>query len=153
MTRRALLLVVLLAGCHSNQGVFAPPPEPLTLLGAATRHYAELLKGAPVDSVVALYTADGELVLPGMAPLKGRDAIKKFLLPLVDVTAVESVQMDVDSVVLNNLSAEQYGHYTQRAGPRGAMPTTFRGRFHATWKLEPGDHWRLSRLTMMPDAG
>lgn len=152
MLRRTLIAAVLLAGCHKASAPIAPPPEPLTLLGEATKHYASVLKGTSVDSVVAAYTQDGELHLPGMAPLKGRDAIRKFLLPLIDQTTVESVQMDVDSVVLNALSAEQDGHYRQRAGPKGGAARDYKGRFHATWRFEPGGQWRLSRLTMTSDA-
>lgn len=152
MRRRMLIAAVLLAGCHSSSGPLAPPPEPLTLLGAATKHYADLLKGAPADSVAAAYTRDGELVLPGMAPLQGRAAIARFLSPLSESTAVESVQMDVDSVVLNALSAEQDGHYKQRSGPKGGTAKEYRGHFHATWRFEPDGKWRLSRLTMTPDA-
>lgn len=152
MHRRTLVAAVLLAGCHASSGPLAPPPEPLSLLGAATQHYADVLKGSSADSVAAVYTLDGQLMLPGMEPLKGRDAIRKFLTPLVDATAVESVQLDVDSVVLNALSAEQDGHYRQRAGPRGGAAQDYKGRFHATWRFEPDGHWRLSRLTMMPDA-
>lgn len=151
--RRLLIAAVFLAGCHNGSGPFVPAPEPLTQLAAATRHYAEILKGASADSVAAAYALEGELDLPGMAPLKGRDAIRKFLAPLVAATAVESVEMDVDSEVLNNASAEQYGHYRQRAGPRGGAPQEFKGKFHAIWRSSPdGKTWLISKLTMTPDA-
>ncbi|MEP6618300.1 MAG: nuclear transport factor 2 family protein [bacterium] len=152
MLRRTLLAAVLAAGCHKSSVPVAPPPEPLSALAAATRHYAEVLKGTSVDSVVAMYASDGELNLPNMAPLKGREAIKKFLTPLVDATTVEFVQMDVDSVVLNTASAEQDGHYRQKAGPKGGAAMEYKGRFHATWRSSPDGKWLLSRITMMPDA-
>ena len=152
MLRRTWIAALLLAACRSSSGPVAPAPEPLTLLAEATKHYATLLKGAAVDSVVAAYTTDGELVLPGMAPLKGRDAIARFLSPLVQSTTVESVQLDVDSVVLNERSAQQEGRYQQKAGPKGRPAQEYHGRFHATWRFQPDGKWLIASLTMTPDA-
>ena len=156
MNCRALVAasaVAVLSACRSSSGPPAPPPpDPLNLLAEATQHYAAVLKDAPVDSIVAAYTADGELVLPGMAPLHGREAIRRFLTPLVGSTAVTSVDMLIDSVVLNGASAEQDGHYRQVAGPKGGAAREYTGRYHATWRLGAGHTWRLERLTMMPDA-
>jgi hypothetical protein len=54
-------------------------------IAAATAYYALVLRGAPADSVAMAYSADGELVLPGMAPVHGREAIRAFLAPMIGV--------------------------------------------------------------------
>src|SRR5262245_30120915 len=57
----------------------------------AMRDYARALRAGTPDEVAACYTADGELLLPGLDPIHGRDAIRAFLAPLAAATEVESV--------------------------------------------------------------
>jgi uncharacterized protein (TIGR02246 family) len=117
---------------------------------AATQHYAAMLKGAPVDSVVAVYAENGELTIPGVGTLKGRKAISDFLAPLSSSVTVESVEMRIDSLTVTGDSADQQGRYRQVAGPRGGATQEFRGGFHATWTRGADNQWRLARLVMAP---
>src|SRR5262249_58163596 len=115
-------------------------------IAAATQHYATLLKGAPADSVAAMYAPTGALVLPGREPLRGRDAIKDFLAPLAGATSVPSVEMLIDSLSVNGAVATSAGTYRQIAGPKGAAPDQlreYRGRYHARWEREPDGAWRF----------
>jgi uncharacterized protein (TIGR02246 family) len=117
---------------------------------AATQHYAVLLRGAPVDSVIATYSEDGELIIPGVGTLKGKKAIRDFLTPLASAVTVSSVEMSVDSVAIRGSVAETRGRYRQVAGPTGGTPQEFRGAFDALWARGRDGRWRISRLTMQP---
>jgi len=141
--------LVLLAACASA------PPRPVderARIESETRHYAEVLRGAPVDSVVAVYAEDGELVIPGVGTLHGRKAIRDFLAPLAATVTVASVEMQVDSVALSGNSAVERGRYRQVAGPTGGPTQEFRGAFDATWTRGSDTRWRLLRLVMQPAA-
>ena len=107
-----------------------------------------MLRGAPVDSVVAVYVEQGELVIPGVGTLRGRKAISDFLTPLTASVTVESVEMQIDSVTITGSSADERGRYRQVAGPKGGATQEFRGGFHATWTRGtdasggwPGSSW------------
>jgi uncharacterized protein (TIGR02246 family) len=151
LARPGALIAVLavIAGCAS-----APrrPADERAAIERATQHYASLLRGAPVDSVIAAYTEDGELVIPGLGTLRGRKAIHDFLAPLAVAVTVSSAEMVVDSVSVNGAVAEARGRYHQVAGPTGATPQEFRGGFDAIWARGTDGRWRISRLTMQPTA-
>ncbi len=117
---------------------------------AAMRGYAAALKSGPPEAVAAWFTADGELLLPGMAPVHGREAIRAFLAPMASAVEVESVEVATDAVEVHGGSADLWGTYHQLAGEKGKPKEMHAGRFAALWHREPGGPWRLARLMMQP---
>jgi uncharacterized protein (TIGR02246 family) len=116
----------------------------------AMRDYAATLRAGTPEAVTMAYTADGELLLPGLPALHGRDAIKRFLAPLASATEVESVEMHTDVLELQAKTAIQWGTYRQVAGAKGQPKQTYEGRYAAVWHLEGDGRWRLFRLMMQP---
>jgi uncharacterized protein (TIGR02246 family) len=156
---RATIVAVdlaLLVGCASGGSRATPSAhrasDERARIEAATQHYAAVLRGAPVDSVVAVYAEDGELVIPGVGTLHGRKTIRDFLAPLAANVTVSSVEMQVDSIAVSGHSAVERGRYRQVAGPTGGPAQEFRGAFDATWTRGPDEQWRLARLVMRPSA-
>lgn len=152
MRSRAFASAVLslaLAACATR----AVPPERSADRAAVERamqEYGAALRGASADSVAAWYTSDGELLEPGMAPLRGRKAIRDFLAPLASAVEVESIALSTDLVDVHGDAAEQWGTYRQVAGERGKAKQTYTGRYAARWRHEPDGPWRLERLMMQP---
>jgi len=145
----ALTALAFCGGCASAQ---SRPVDERARIESATQHYASALRGAPVDSVVAIYTEDGELTIPGVGTLRGRKAIRDFLAPLATAVTVASVEMQVDSVAVTGNSAIERGRYRQVAGPTGGPTQEYRGTFDATWTRGADTEWRLLRLVMQPTA-
>ena len=139
--------VMVAAACAS---VRSPGADERARVEAATQRYATLIRGAPVDSVLAAYTENGELEIPGVGTLKGRKAIRDFLAPLTAVVSVSSTEMRSDSIAVSGNVARSTGHYRQVAGPKGGPTAEYRGAFHATWAREADGQWRISRLVMEP---
>jgi uncharacterized protein (TIGR02246 family) len=131
----------------------APPVSEATArheVEAALQHYTALLRTGPVDAQVALFTQDGELLEPGMAPLHGREAIKAFLTPLVAAFDVESATATSDTVEVFGNAAYQWGTYSQRAGEKGKPGADYHGRYVASWHREADGQWRISRFLVQP---
>ena len=153
MVRRALQQAawvggaVVVAACAS---VRSPGVDERARVEAATQRYAALIRGAPVDSVLTAYTENGELEIPGVGTLKGRNAIRDFLVPLTAAVSVSATEMRSDSVAVTGNVARSTGHYRQVAGPKGGPTAEYRGAFHATWAREADGQWRISRLIMEP---
>ena len=143
------LVLALIAACVSAH---PRPADDRAAVERATQHYASLLRGAPIDSVIDAYTENGELIIPGVGSLTGRKAIHDFLAPLASAVTVASAEMSVDSISINGAVAEARGRYRQVAGPAGATPQEYRGGFDALWARGTDGRWRISRLTMMPNA-
>lgn len=142
--------VLLLAACTCQAA--APPASDAARhdVEAAMQRYTALLKTGPVDAQVALFTEDGELLEPGMAPLHGRSAIKAFLEPIVAKYEVQSATSTSDAVEVYGDVAYQWGTYTQRAGERGQPGADYTGRYVASWHREADGHWRISRFLVQP---
>lgn len=143
---------------HSWLAIFATAclsagsaPRQEGAINAALAHYASAVQHGPVDSLVACYEPDGTLELPGMDVLRGREAIKQFLLPLTRAVEVKSVSLTSQSLAVHGETAEQSGEFRQVAGPPNGATQEFHGRFHASWKRGDDRQWRLARLVMQPD--
>ncbi|HEX3526402.1 MAG TPA: SgcJ/EcaC family oxidoreductase [Thermoanaerobaculia bacterium] len=146
--------VLFLAACTCQAA--APQAVPAATNAArrdvesAMQQYTTLLRTGPVDAQVALFTQDGELLEPGMAPLHGRDAIKAFLAPIAAKYEVQSAASTSDSVEVFGDAAYQWGTYTQQAGERGKPGADYTGRYVASWRREADGHWRISRFLVQP---
>src|SRR5262245_58416358 len=95
--RCSLLFCLTIIWFSAPQAARAEKPASATERHAveqAMRDYAKTLRVGTPDEVAACYTADGELLLPGLDPLHGREAIRAFLAPLAAATEVESVDIE-----------------------------------------------------------
>jgi uncharacterized protein (TIGR02246 family) len=148
---RTILLVAMLAPAHPLPAQSAPvPPEVRQALLAAMQRYTGFLKSVNSDSVAASFTADGELLEPGMAPLHGRSAIRAFLSPFDGKVTVDTAESVTDTIEAYGPIAYLWGSYHQVARMGEAAPSAFDGRFVAQWRLEADGKWRMSRLLMQP---
>ena len=81
--------------------------------------------------------------------MRGREAIRAFLTPLVAAVEVESVQVKTSLLEVHGASASQWGTYVQVAGEKGKAKQRYTGRYAALWHRERAG-WRLARLMMQP---
>jgi uncharacterized protein (TIGR02246 family) len=117
---------------------------------AAMDHYAALVRAVNSDSVAAMFTQDAQLLEPGMAPLRGREAIRAFLAPFDGKVTVDTVENRTDLVEVYGDTAYLWGRYRQVARTGDQPPGEFDGRYVARWRLEADGRWRLARLLMQP---
>ena len=146
--------VMVAAACAS---VRSPGVDESARVEAATQHYAALVRGAPVDSVLTAYTENGELEIPGVGTLKGRKAIRDFLAPLAAAVSVSATEMRSDSIAVTGHTARSHGRYRQVAGPKGgpagniAVHFTRRGLVKRTDTGESrGSSWSPRRPVIRP---
>src|SRR5262245_48559770 len=145
-----LLVVAFLCAPHPAQGKTPASSAERRAVEQAMRDYAKTLRIGTAEEVAAWYTTDGELLLPGLESLHGREAIRSFLAPLAAATEVESVDVETQLLEVHGKSASQWGSYHQVAGEKGKPKQQFRGRYSALWHQEANGRWRLLRLMMQP---
>jgi hypothetical protein len=92
---------------------------------AMGRYTTSTISGA-VDSTVAMFAPDGQLLEPGMEPFRGQDAIRGFLAPLATQFAVASSSMTTDTIEIYGSRAYQWGRFAQRAGPKADRVNTYK---------------------------
>jgi uncharacterized protein (TIGR02246 family) len=112
--------------------------------------YAAALRNGTPSDVASHFAKNGELLLPGIETLRGREAIRNFLAPMAATVEVEAVTISTEVIESGSSSATQWGTYTQIAGERGKTKQTYKGRYAALWHREDGK-WRLARLLMQPN--
>jgi len=115
----------------------------------ALREYALLQKAADAVRLSAFYTQDGELIEPGMQPLTGPEAIRKFLESFGAVR-IETSSMDPEATEVFGDQAFQWGVYAQRVALAGQPPAEYRGRFVAQWSRQATGQWLIRRLLTQP---
>ncbi len=133
-----------------------------------TGDYPRALDEVRYKDYAALFTADGELVIPGLATLKGPDAIYKFLStpgvwdppsppgarkrppsPLPKANEVKHIATDL-SYTVNGTSAIG-GAYFVEITLVGDKPQVLAGRYRDELRKVNG-HWKFSRRTILLDV-
>jgi ketosteroid isomerase-like protein len=141
LTRSAAALAILagLAGCATPQRpVPAPADSPASRqVEAAMQRYTLFTGTGPPDSSAALFTADGELLEPGMRPLEGPEAIRAFLAPLWQMVTVRKAVTTTDAIEVHGDVAYQWGACDQVVAVRDQPPANYHGRLVAEWRRKP----------------
>jgi uncharacterized protein (TIGR02246 family) len=117
---------------------------------AALQRYAHFTVTLEYDSTAAMFTADGQMLQPQMAPLVGRQAIHDFLAPLAAKYAVGTATMVAEDTRVFGATAYQWGTYDQTSGLKGGTLARYAGRFVAEWSREADGVWRLKRMMAQP---
>jgi uncharacterized protein (TIGR02246 family) len=141
---RFLWIGILLLSVSAGEGRASATRE----VEAAMQEYARLQAAKDAAGLAASYTADGELLEPGMESLKGPAAIRQFLESFGDVR-IESSSMTSERVQVWKDDALQWGSYAQRVELPGQPVMELHGRFVAQWTRHDG-RWLLRCLLTQP---
>ena len=127
----------------------APEPE-RDAVAAAWDHYVAALKLVNSDSVAAMFTDSAEMYQSGAAPIRGREAVRAFMVPFDGHAHVDSVTSMIIAINVYGDVAYQWGTYHQVARLDNGQPGTFNGRFVAEWARVGTGGWKIRRLLMQP---
>lgn len=135
-------LLLLSAGCQGGVDLASARGALLD----ADRAWARLADAdASVDSVVAYWTADARVILPGQEVVAGIDALRQMVagtrtIPGFHITWVP------DSAVVSPDGNFGYTYGTNRVtapDPSGTLKTTA-GRYVTVWRKEADGEWRCA---------
>lgn len=138
-----------LAGETSSKKPAASPQKDGAQVEEALRAYERLVRLKDSRGLSAMYAPDGELLEPGMEPLKGPEAIRKFFESFAAVE-IESASMTADTIEACQDQALQWGHYAQRVIAPGQPAADYTGRFVLEWSRQANGAWLVRRLLVQP---
>lgn len=141
-------LVPFAIAAAATSAIASPPPD-VASVESAMHAYERLLRAKDSAGIAAMYAPDDELLQPGMDPLTGPEAIRKFLDTFGDVR-IESATMTADSTEVFGDRALQWGNYAQRATPPGQPAADYKGRFVLEWTRGAKGTWLIRRLLVQP---
>ncbi len=145
--RRFLAIVItatLFLSCAGTLSV----ADAAAQLRQATEHYAHLVATMDGAGIAALYTADGESVVVGQPPVRGRRAIQTQLESFRGFS-VQSEVLTADTVTTDGRRGHVIGSYRQRVRVPAGEVVEVHGAYAADW-LREGSHWHIQRLVTTP---
>ena len=99
----------------------------------------------PVDSIVAYWSADARVILPGQPIVVGTAAIRQMI---VDMQAIPGFQISwtPDSAIVSPSGDFGYTYGTNRitAPDSTGAPHTTEGRYITVWRREPDGRWQCT---------
>jgi uncharacterized protein (TIGR02246 family) len=151
LSTRALPLLLAAAVVAAPPVVAAADPaQARREVEAAMQQYTALLKTGPPEALAALFTADGELLEPGLAPLHGPEAIRNFLAPVFTAVDVQEAATTSDEVDFHGDAAYQWGTYRQKVAEKGKPAKEYQGRYVAAWRRGTDGRWKLAKMLVQP---
>ena len=135
-------LFLLLAGCQPKVDVAGAARDLLR----TDRAWATLAAAnAPVDSVVAYWTSDARVILPGQPVLVGTDAIRQMVAGTRAIPGFH-ISWTPDSAVVSPSGDFGYTYGMNRITAPDSTGTlqTAVGRYITVWRKEPGAVWRCT---------
>ena len=135
-------LLLCAAGCRPAVDLAA---ETRALL-ETDRAWASLAEAdAPVDSVVAYWTPDARVILPGQPVLVGSDAIRQMVAGTRSIPGFR-ISWTPDSASVSPGGDFGYTWGTNRITSPDSTGTlsTRQGRYITVWRKEPDGRWRCS---------
>lgn len=115
---------------------------------AALERYTIAARAVDGDAVAENFTLDGTLFEPGIAPLAGRETIRKFMksFPGVKVHVATATPDEVQSF---GDTAYVWGTYFEKLSFPGQPSSEQNGRFVMEWRKEAGG-WKVRRYFRVP---
>jgi ketosteroid isomerase-like protein len=150
MKRATLLLAsaLLLAGCVNQKAEKMKFDR--AVVESRLQKYSALMLSMDTAGLAAMYAPDGEMVNPRVAPVKGRDAIRKFLGSYSDYKVLHNEDV-ATSTLIDGDTAEQIGTYHQKVRAPDGQLFEATGRLEIEWAHTGPGEWLIVQLETFPD--
>jgi uncharacterized protein (TIGR02246 family) len=142
--RKLIVIAVFFTACARTTSVADAQAQ----LHEATEHYAQLVRAMDSNAIANLYTTDGESVIVGQPPIRGREAIRKQLESFSGFS-VQSETLTADTITVDGPRAHVTGTYRQRVRVPAGEVMEVHGAYAADW-LREGNDWHIQKLRTTP---
>lgn len=143
MTRLRAALPLVLAVAPMLVRAQAPPQAEVE---AALQHYADLLRAMDDHGIAQSFAPDGEVVNPGQEPVRGPEAIEKFIRQF-DGYHVLEYEIRSENTTVTGQTAAQSGRFRQMVKTPDGRTLTVKGVFNAEWIRDAGGAWKIRRMS------
>lgn len=135
-------LLLLAGGCQSRVDVAAATRD---LLATDQAWAALAAANGPLDSIVAYWTPDARVVLPGQPIVVGTDAIRQMVAAM-QATPGFHISWTPDSAIVSSSGDFGYTYGANRITFPDSSGTlrTSEGRYITVWRKEPNGSWRCT---------
>jgi uncharacterized protein (TIGR02246 family) len=145
----ALACAVLLAACVNPRAKKMEADR--TEVQGRLERYQALLLSMDSAGIAAMFAPDGEMVNPKQPPVKGRDAIQKFLSSFSDYKVLSNADT-ATSTLIDGDTAEQIGTYRQKVRSPDGQLFEASGRLEIGWVRGPSGEWLIAQMATFPGS-
>ncbi len=142
------MLLAAALGCQPA-GAKDTSAEAKQAIDAANATWARLTAAGHADSLADLYHANGVMLPPNMAPVRGREAIRSFM-KVMNAPPSPTLSVQADSVWADGPLAVEVGrwHYATPAGAKlpPGVPGVDSGKYMVRWVNENGRWWMVQDI-------
>jgi uncharacterized protein (TIGR02246 family) len=123
------------------------PAEPE--IDAALAHYRQAVLHMDLDEVVATFDDDALIAHEELAPVVGRQNIRRFFASFADYHLL-SYEIAARATSLRGTIATQRGSYRQRVVTPDGLTVDIEGSFRAEWQRQADGRWLLHSMRTAP---
>ncbi|HEY2152366.1 MAG TPA: SgcJ/EcaC family oxidoreductase [Vicinamibacterales bacterium] len=127
----------------------APSGEATAQIRRATKHYADLILAMDATGLSAAFAPDGEMVVVGQPPVRGRANIRETFESFKDYK-VQAEEMTADYIALSATGARAEGTYKQTVRLPDSKVVSVHGTYVANWIRAADGSWLIKTLTTTP---
>lgn len=158
---RVIGLVAVLAACAGGGGgevaaggeggaTAAPPAanDPVAVraaIDAANKKGLDGFNAGVPDSMVANYTEDAIVMMPGMKAMRGRAEIASTLKQMFEQMDIRNFNMKTDDVMVDGDVAVETGSGTWEMGPKGKALAADTIKYLTIWRKQGDGSWKIVR--------
>ena len=137
----ALALLLGLCACATKAA-----PTPRAEVEAAFQHYCTLLRAIDHTGIAAMFSADGELVNAGEAPVRGAAMINAYLAGFADYKILSYTTGPLVTDVNGDYARLQTVYHQTVRIPDGRV-INVSGQLEALWRRSAKGRWYLTRMS------
>ena len=146
---RPTLFVVLLALAAAISCATQPLASPQAQVEAAFGRYCALMLAMDHTGIAAMFSADGEIVNAGQAPIRGPAMINAFLAGFSDYKVLAYVTSPPQTRVKGDYANLRTVYRETVRVPEGRV-VEVAGHLEALWRRSPRGRWYVTRMATTP---
>jgi len=126
-----------------------PAASPQAQVEAAFDHYCTLMLAMDHAAIAAMFSADGEIVNAGQAPIRGPAMINAFLAGFSDYKVL-AYTTDPPQTRVNGDYANLRTIYHEKVRVPDGRVAEVSGHLEALWRRSPRGPWYVTRMATAP---
>ena len=139
-----LLLALLATACATH-----PAPSATAEVESAFQRYCALMRAMDHSGIEAMFSADGEIVNAGQAPIRGPAMINAFLGGFADYQVLAYTTEPPATRVSGDYASLQSIYHERVRTPDGRV-LEVSGHLEALWRRSTHGRWYVTRMATTP---
>ncbi len=107
--------------------------------------HAEHFRAGDIDALVEAYSENAVVRPAGMAPARGREAVRSAVASWIDAAPVKSLAYSTEDLYVFGDTAFHVASFTGTVQPKGAADTDIQGSCALLWVHDSPEGWKIER--------